>query len=76
MLFNKKNTGLLLAGVAAYAAYRFSKMSKSERKDMTDRVKAKGQKIYDEYVPGNVKNWFEKNKNTGNANAEPPLYTF
>ena len=76
MLFNKRNTGLLLAGVAAYAAYRYSKMSKSERKDMTDRVKATGKKMYDEYVPGTVKNWVEKNKNAGNSSAEAPLYNF
>jgi len=76
MLFNKRNTGLLLAGVAAYAAYRYSRMSKEERKDMSDRVKTAGKKMYDDYVPGSVKNWFEKNKNTGHSSAEPPLYTF
>jgi hypothetical protein len=76
MLFNKKNTGLLLAGIAAYAAYRYNKMNASEKKEMTDRLKAKGKKIYDDYVPGNVKNWFEKSKDNGGATADAPSYTF
>ncbi len=76
MLFNRKNTGLLLAGLAAYGVYRYNKMSDAQKKDMKDNLKAKGKKMYDDYVPGTVKNWIEKKKVNGEAPADSPLYTF
>lgn len=56
MLGNKK--GLLLAGVAAYAYYKYNKMTPEQRQDMVGGLKEKGQKLYDEYVPSEVKNMF------------------
>ena len=55
----KKVSFLFLAGAAAFAYYKYSKLSESEKKDLAEKVKSKGKKLYDDYVPGNVKNTFE-----------------
>ena len=56
-MINKKFStgGLVLAGLAAYAYYKYNKMSMQEKDDMISSLKEKGQKLYDEYVPQNVK---------------------
>lgn len=50
---------LLLAGAAAFVYYKYSKMSESEKRDIVDKLKSKGKKIYDDYVPSDVKNSVE-----------------
>ena len=57
MLFNKKG-GLLLAGLAAYAYYRYSKLTPEQKKDLTTKIKDQGKKWYDQIVPGNLKSAF------------------
>ena len=59
-MFGKKTGGLLLAGLAAYAYYKYNKMTPEERKQAMAGIKEKGQKIYDDYVPNEVKNMFGK----------------
>ncbi|HAO04488.1 MAG TPA: hypothetical protein DCQ15_07370 [Chitinophagaceae bacterium] len=58
----KKGLGLLLAGIAAYGIYKYNKMNAAEKKQLKDKVKAKGQKIYEEYVPQDVKDLLAKAK--------------
>ena len=58
----KKGLGLLLAGIDAYGIYKYNKMSADEKKQLKDKVKAKGQKLYDDYVPQDVKDLIAKNK--------------
>ncbi|HYH16247.1 MAG TPA: hypothetical protein VD794_13555 [Flavisolibacter sp.] len=60
---------LLLAGVAAFAYYKYSQMSEQQRKDLVNNWKQKGQKLYDDYVPENVKNMVNKQQGTG-ANGQ------
>ncbi len=62
MLQNRRsNSGsLLLAGLAAFAYYKYSKMSPEERRSMFDNLKAQGKKLVDEYVPANIKDKFMK----------------
>ena len=55
-----KNGSLLLAGLAAFAYYKYSKLSAEEKKDLTGTLKQKGQKLYDEYVPDELKKFFGK----------------
>lgn len=57
--------GLLLAGLAAFAYYKYSKMSEQEKHDLVNNLKEKGQKLYDQYVPEDVKKMFSKNGSTG-----------
>ena len=70
MLQNRRsNSGsLLLAGLAAYAYYKYSKMSPAERSNLFETLKAKGKKLVDDYVPANIKDKFMK-QDTGTAAA-------
>jgi hypothetical protein len=56
----RSKTGLLLAGLAAYAAYRYSKMDPTKKKDLVDSIKTKGKDLVDRYVPQNVRDQFNK----------------
>jgi len=47
-----------LAGLAAFAAYKYSTMSEEQKKNMSKKLKEKGKKMYDEYVPDKMKNMF------------------
>ena len=50
---------LLLTGAAAFAAYKYSKMSEDEKRELVDKLKEKGKKIYDQFSP-DIKNTFKK----------------
>jgi len=52
MLRGKSPLSLLLAGAAAFAYYKYSKMSPQQRKDMVDGLKEKGRKIFGQFIPG------------------------
>lgn len=71
MIQNKKLPagGLLLAGIAAFAYYKYSKMSSEEKENLFSDLKTKGQKLYDEYVPEKYKSMFAKNAGSGTASA-------
>lgn len=58
MFGNKK--GLLLAGLAAYAYYKYNKMTPAEKEKLVGGIKEKGQKLYDDYVPAEIKNMIGK----------------
>ena len=51
--YGKGPGALLLAGIAAFAAYKFSKMSPEQRKDLVGNLKEKGRKIFGQFMPGN-----------------------
>ena len=54
--------GALIAGsLAAFAYYKFKKLSPQEKKDIVDNLKQKGKKLYDEFIPV-VKHTMEKNQ--------------
>jgi hypothetical protein len=50
--------GVILAALAAFAWYKYSKLTEEQKRDLVNNVKEKGQKIYDQYVPENLKNGF------------------
>lgn len=60
----KKGLGLLLAGVAAYGLYKYNKMNADEKQQLKSKLKDKGKKLYEEYVPQEVKDVLAKAKNT------------
>jgi hypothetical protein len=66
-MFGKKTGGLLLAGLAAYAWYKYNKMTPEERSQAMSGIKEKGQKLYDDYVPNEVKNMFGKKQQPAGA---------
>ena len=71
MLQNSKipKGGLLLAGIAAFAYYKYSKMSQEEKTNLVSGLKEKGQKLYDEYMPAQVKEMFATKGNTTQNNS-------
>ncbi|MEO9020868.1 MAG: hypothetical protein ABI237_14555 [Ginsengibacter sp.] len=58
----KSTAPLLLAGIAAFAYYKYSKLTPEQKKDLGGTIKEKGKKIYDKYVPHSVKNLFGKDE--------------
>ena len=66
---------LVLAGLAAFAYYKYSKMSKEEKDNLVGDLKAKGQKLYDEYAPEEVKNLFNKKQQSADTFTEGQSYT-
>ena len=72
MLQNKKSLatgGLVLAGLAAYAWYKYSRMSEQEKTDLVSDLKGRGQKLYDDYVPQNIKDMMGSKTGTASANT-------
>ncbi len=68
MTRNKGGFGsLLLAGAAAFAYYKYSKMSADEKRNLVGDLKNKGKKFYDENIPENVKSLFNKQVNTNSG---------
>ncbi|HEX8460301.1 MAG TPA: hypothetical protein VF623_02680 [Segetibacter sp.] len=76
MAQNKKAPagGLLLAGLAAYAYYKYSKMTSEEKENLVGDLKAKGQKLYDEYMPEQVKTMFAKGYTPSTPSNATPKY--
>jgi hypothetical protein len=70
MLQNRKNsTGLLLAGLAAFAYYKYTKMSEAEKRNLVNTLKDQGKKLYDQYAPEELKSVFANKGNTGGSNS-------
>lgn len=65
---------LLLAGLAAWGYYKYSKMSEDEKKNLVGGLKEKGQRFYDEKVPQNIKDMIA-GKGNGQENTvhEPQM---
>ncbi|MDB5202195.1 MAG: hypothetical protein JWQ27_1604 [Ferruginibacter sp.] len=59
-----KRSGLLLAGLAAYAAYKYSKMSPDQKENLFGGLKEKGRKLVDQFVPEDVKSKFSETFNS------------
>ena len=69
--------GLLLAGLAAFAYYKYSKMSQEDKDNLVSGIKEKGQKLYDDYMPAQVKDIFAQkgSNNPNNTFDESNVYT-
>ena len=64
MLQNRTKSGsLLLAGLAAFAYYKYSKMTPDERRNMFNDLKEKGKKLVNDYVPADIRDKFMKKNN-------------
>ena len=71
MLRNGKSIGaLLLAGLAVFAYYKYSRMNEDQKSDL----KQKGKKLVDRFTPKNLKNGFLKTGQTNNNFAETNTY--
>lgn len=56
LMNNRKTSGLILGGLAAYAFYRYSKMTPEQKSKLTDTLKEKGRSLMDQFMPGGLKN--------------------
>jgi len=64
---NSKSGSLLLAGLAAFAYYKYSKMTPEERRKLVDGLKEKGRQLVDKYVPADIKDKFMNKEDTSTA---------
>ncbi len=61
LLNNRKTSGLILGGLAAYAFYRYSKMTPEQKSKLTDTIKEKATSLFDQFIPGGLKNTAGRN---------------
>ncbi len=54
-LNNKKSSGLILAGLAAFAYYKYSKMSAEEKSKLAKTIREKGGSLLQQIMPGGLK---------------------
>lgn len=61
-MVNKKVSAgaLAAAGLAAFAYYKYTKMSEEEKSTMVSDLKEKAQNLYDQYAPKELKDLFNK----------------
>jgi hypothetical protein len=59
-MIRNKTGKFLLAGLAAFAYYKYAKMSPEEKQKFAGNIKEKGKKLYNDYVPAEVKNMLHK----------------
>jgi hypothetical protein len=72
-MFNNKKIptgGLVAAGLAAFAYYKYSKMSAEEKEKLTGNIKDQAQKLYDDYMPQQLKDLIDQKKPSTPQNAE------
>lgn len=56
-LLQELQWSLMIAGLAGAVGYYFySRMNEQEKREMVNNLKEKGKKLYDEYMPGKMKN--------------------
>ncbi|MEO5893121.1 MAG: hypothetical protein ABIQ31_22920 [Ferruginibacter sp.] len=53
---NRKATGLILIGLAAYAFYRYSKMTEEEKDELVDTITSTGKNIFNKIIQANSAN--------------------
>ena len=63
MLNNRNALVLAGAGLALYAAYKYSKMTPDQKNELINSLKEKGKSLADKYVPEDIKNQFNKAAN-------------
>lgn len=65
---------LLLAGLAAWGYYKYSKMSEDQKRNLVGDLKEKGKRFYDENIPQNVKDLLGK-KQDGQPAGQTQTHT-
>lgn len=68
---NTKITGgaILLAGAAAFAYYKYSKMTKEEKAGIGESIKEFTCNMYEKYVPEKLKNMFDKQTEANSSSS-------
>jgi hypothetical protein len=71
----KSPIGLLLAGAAAFAYYKYSKMTPEQRKDLVGNLKEKGKKLFEQFMPSGKNETSSNNTANGYRFGEGNQYT-
>ena len=53
---SRKTTGLILGGLAAFAYYKYSKMSAEEKSKLAQTFRETGRSLLDKIIPAGLKN--------------------
>ncbi|MFT3980778.1 MAG: hypothetical protein QM687_09940 [Ferruginibacter sp.] len=70
MTRGQKTGALLLAGLAAFAIYKISKMSGEDRTKLAGDIQDKGRQLLDNLNPRNIKNKFSHAANNVYENSQ------
>lgn len=70
MTRGQKTGALILAGLAAFALYRISKMSAEDKTRLADNIKDKGRQLMDHLNPRNMKQKFASAANNVYENSQ------
>ena len=63
MRLKKMSKGtLILAGLAAFVYYRYSKLSEEQKDDLISTLRDEGKKFYDLLIPSSIKKLFTKHE--------------
>lgn len=57
---NRKTSGLILGGLAAFAYYKYSKMTAEDKSKLAQTIKDTGKSIFNQIVPGGFNNAVDK----------------
>lgn len=52
---------LVIAGLAAFAYYKYSKLSEEEKRNITNDIKETGRNIMKEFIPEGIKSFLPEN---------------
>ena len=55
LMNNRKKSGMILGGLAAFAFYKYSRMSNEDKSKMAQTIKDTARDIFNQIVPGDFK---------------------
>lgn len=70
MTKGQKTGAFILAGLAAFALYRISKLSAEDKTRLADNIKNKGRQLMDHLNPKNIKEKFASTANNVYENSQ------
>jgi len=70
MTKGQKTGAFILAGLAAFALYRISKLSAEDKTRLADNIKDKGRQLIDHLKPSNIKEKFSNATNNVYENSQ------
>ena len=66
-MVQNKSKMLLVAGLAAFAYYKYNSMSPEAKKKLTDTIKEKAKGLFEQYVPAQARDMFKSPESAGSA---------
>lgn len=76
LMNNRKKSGMILGGLAAFAFYKYSRMSTEDKSKMAQTIKDTARDIFNQIVPGGFKKTAENAADTKMFADAPPSGSF